>query len=648
MQNYRTLALNLTGITIILAAIIGLPNAVSSVSPAQESPNNQNSIFLPMVAQSGDATSNNNTNATPTASPTVSPTATSTATPDPAETLSNWWVPNEHLLLWKPTTVAANMNNQVPNQWTLEYDILNLAGLVNNGKEASADAILESFRANPAIDIVEPNYIYTSTQVTAERAPSEFIPNDPRQNEQFAWELLQAYDAWDVTQGDASTVIAVIDTGVDLDHPDLADKLVDGFDFVDRDNQPDDGNLHGTHVAGTAAALTNNALDGAGACPNCSIMPVRALNDEGSGNLADIAAAIVFAANNNADVINMSLGAPARSFILEQAVDRAFQNGAFLTCAAGNENSGVPSFPAAFDNCVSVAATTNIDQRSGFSNFGDTVELAAPGSAILSTSPGGQMTTLDGTSMASPHVAGLAGLLSSLGLSNTEIRTRLCETADAIPGTGQFWQCGRINMLKAVDPNAGSEPTVTPPAATPTDTPTATPSPTSTPTASPTATTPPTVEPNETLDPYGNDPIQDGGFENGDGWTYSDPAIRATAWPISGQYSAALGGESGSDDVIEQTVTVPASGQLSYAWLAAASYGGYSSVSRADRLVLEVELADGSNAAFTLAHPPREEGWRTPTVDLSEFAGQSVTLRFRVQINSGSSTTFVVDDVELK
>lgn len=644
MKNYPTLALNLTGITIILAAIIGLPQAVSSVSPAQESPDNQNSVFLPMVAQSGDATSNN-TNATPT----VAPTATPTATPDPAETLSSWWIPNEHLLLWKPTPVAAaNTVTQAPNQWALEYDILNLAGLVDNGKEASADAILESFRANPAIDIVEPNYVYTSTQVTAESAPNAFIPNDPRQDEQFAWELLQAYDAWDVTQGDASTVIAVIDTGVDLDHPDLVNKLVPGFDFVDRDNQPDDGNGHGSHVAGTAAASTDNALDGAGACPNCAIMPVRALNDEGSGNLADIAAAIVFAANNNADVINMSLGAPARSVILEQAVDRAFQNGVFLTCAAGNENSGAPSFPAAFDNCVSVASTTNTDQRSGFSNFGDTVELAAPGSNILSTALGGQTTTLNGTSMASPHVAGLAGLLSSQGLSNTEIRTRLCETADPITGTGQFWQCGRINMLKAVDPNAGSEPTVTPPAATPTNTPTATPSPTSTPTASPTATTPPTAEPGETPNPYDDDPIQDGGFEIGNGWTYSDPAIRTTAWPISGQYSAALGGESNSADVIEQTVIVPADGQLSYAWLAAASYGGYSSVNRGDRLVLEVELEDGSNAAFTLAHPPREEGWRNLTVDLSEFAGQSVTLRFQVQINSGSSTTFIVDDVELK
>lgn len=550
---------------------------------------------------------------------------------------SNWAVRGQHLILWQNDS-AGPASEQV-GQWSLNYDILDVSGLIDAGQEAAAEAVVESFRASSNVSIVEPNYVYTSTGDLEAGILDEFIPNDPRQGQQFAWALIDGYEAWDITQGDASTVIAVIDTGVDLDHPDLVDKLVGGFDFVDDDELADDGNGHGTHVAGTAAASTDNGIDGAGTCPNCSIMPLRALNNQGSGSLADIAAAVEFATNNGADVINMSLGARAQSAILQRAVAGAFQRGVFLACAAGNDNSSELSFPAGFDGCMSVASVTQSDSRSSFSNFGETVEVAAPGSDILSTVPGGQTGSLNGTSMASPHVAGLAGLLSSQGLDNEEIRERLCDTAVPIAGTGEFWTCGRINMLAAVSNGEQTpDPDVTP-------TPSPTPSPTASPTASPTPS--PMPDPAETPIPSA-DPIVDGGFEEIDGWTLSDPAIRSSQRPVSGQFSARLGGENDSTDLAEQTVVIPDGGQLSYAWIASDIYGyGVGRLDESDRLLLELTFDDGVEAQVVLQHPSRQGQWFRPVIDLSEFAGESVVLRFRAETNGSSPTVFFVDDVTM-
>ena len=365
-------------------------------------------------------------------------------------------------------------------------------------------------------------------------------------------------------------------------------------------------------------------------------MPVRALNAEGSGSLADIAEAINFATDNGADVINMSLGASARSAILERAVNRAWDSGVFVTCAAGNDNTDALSFPAGFDKCVSVASVTQADQRSSFSNFGETVELAAPGSNILSTFPDGQTNSISGTSMATPHVAGLAGLLSSLGLTNEEIRTRLCETAVAIAGTGTFWQCGRIDMLAAVSVDA---PAATPP-------PTATAQPTTAPTSLPTPT--PTATPNP-ADPNETPPLGDGGFEEGGVWSYSDPAIRSNERPLNGEFSARFGGKNSTIETVEQTVVVPANGQITYSWRSAGAtniYGYAGPVDVGDQLLLEIALQDGSGATFFLRHPPRLT-WARPTIDVSALAGKTVILRFRSITDDQTPTIFFVDDVGL-
>jgi subtilisin family serine protease len=225
-------------------------------------------------------------------------------------------------------------------------------------------------------------------------------------------------------------------------------------DYVGWDYSPDDGNGHGTHVAGTAAAETNNGTGGAGTCPNCRIMPVRVLDNNGSGSLSNVANGIAWASDNGAQVINLSLGGPG-STALQDAVNYAWNRGSFLACAAGNDgtSSTTNARPGAYTNCFAVASTTSSDSRSSFSNYGTWVEAAAPGSSIYSTWLGSSYNTISGTSMATPHVAGVAGLLRSQGLSNSAIRSRLCNTSDRIAGTGSLWSCGRVNAYRAVTNN---------------------------------------------------------------------------------------------------------------------------------------------------------------------------------------------------
>lgn len=333
---------------------------------------------------------------------------------------------------------------------------------------ATGDAARD-LSADPAIEYAEPNQIRRA----ADQQPNDpqpaapgrvllplittgtpaFSPNDPLRDQQYAWGTIGAYQAWASTQGSSAVVIAVIDTGAQLDHPDLQAKLVPGYDFVDSDSTPADGHGHGTHVSGSAAAITNNGEGVAGTCPQCRIMPLRVLNDSGNGSLFDEVQAIYYAADHGAQVINMSLGDISTDQTEADAVNYAWNKGVFLACAAGNQGTnGTPAFyPAAYDRCFAVAATTESDTRAGFSNYGPWVELAAPGSNIFSTWPGSGYTFLSGTSMATPHVAGAAGLLASQGLSNSQIWARLQSSADPIAGTGTYWSAGRLNLLRAVN-----------------------------------------------------------------------------------------------------------------------------------------------------------------------------------------------------
>jgi len=222
-------------------------------------------------------------------------------------------------------------------------------------------------------------------------------PDDPYYSTMFAsshygnvdqWGPLavSAPTAWDLTLGDPNVVIAIVDTGVDSSHPDLASKIVGQYSYVG--NNAKDGFGHGTHCAGIAAAATNNDVGIAGMCPNCGILSVKVLNDQGAGYMSDVASGITYAASHGARVISLSLGGSGRSDTMRSALQYAVANNALPVCAMGNSNasSSTPE-PAYWYDCLSVIATDQNGARASFSNYGIKGDVAAAGVAILSTMP---------------------------------------------------------------------------------------------------------------------------------------------------------------------------------------------------------------------------------------------------------------------
>lgn len=303
-------------------------------------------------------------------------------------------------------------------------------------------AAVEALRRLPGVAYVEPNY---SVQIMGR-------PDDPDVPVQWHLDAIEAPAAWDISTGDG-VVIAVIDTGVDPEERDLKNKLVSGYDFVNRDSGPWDDQGHGTRIALIAAAAADNGYGGAGVAYDAQIMPLKALANTGSGTHAWIAKAIIWATDNGANVINLSIGGPYPSETLRDAVNYASRQGVLLVAAAGNESSNVPVYPAAYDPVLAVAGTSRDQQRAGFSNWGDHVSVAAPGTNILVTH-GGSHRAGSGTSLAAPQVAGVAALVLSRnqGLSAGQVRDVIQTTAEDLgnPGWDPFYGFGQVNAYQAV------------------------------------------------------------------------------------------------------------------------------------------------------------------------------------------------------
>ena len=364
--------------------------------------------------------------------------------------------------------------------------------------------IAKEYSKDHNIIYAEPNYIYHSL----------VIPDDPYFDIQWALNQdndcdIDAPEAWDIETGDENVVIAILDTGVDWDHPDLADNIwinpgedlngncivdpsdfnnidddkngfiddIRGYDFVNTtnsvasgedgtipDNNPMDFHGHGTHCSGIASAVTNNNEGIAGVCWNCSIMPVRvgykALSGLGTMDLDDCAYGLVYAADNGADVISMSWGGNSESQLEKDAIDYAYNKGVVLVAAAGNNNADLdnyplPFLPAEYENVIAVAATDSTDNRAKFSNYGFQIDVAAPGVNIYSTFPNNSYKKTNGTSMACPYVAGLTALILSKkpDLNPMEIRTIIHSSTDTI-NTDKYVGFGRINAYNALQKTA--------------------------------------------------------------------------------------------------------------------------------------------------------------------------------------------------
>lgn len=358
--------------------------------------------------------------------------------------------------------------------------------LLKTSPDTVIPAMAAEYQNNPAVEYAEPNYL----------ARAQMVPNDPLYPQQWSHKVTGAEQGWDYQTGSANVVIAIIDTGIDYNHEDLAANiwrdsqgnpgrdfvdidtgmyigagftLFTGEDYTGIDDDPSDYFGHGTHCAGIAGAKGNNGVGISGVCQHCKIMAVRAgfsINYLGESEVGlfeddDIVNAVRFAADNGADIISMSLGGSEFSQLLKEAIAYAYSQGVILIAAAGNKNSDVENYPAAYDGVISVAATAQDNTKAGTSNFGKWVDVAAPGDMILSTVPkvGGILSDAsgymfqDGTSMACPYVAGIVGLLLSKNplWSAEDIKQILMQNTDAILSQEYYIGTGLVNIQKILE-----------------------------------------------------------------------------------------------------------------------------------------------------------------------------------------------------
>lgn len=415
--------------------------------------------------------------------------------------------------------------------------------------DTTLENAMAAYESNPDVLYVEPDYRISlspietagrSVEMQSLQVSAATYPNDPGFPNQ--WGLhntgqtpyygtpgadISAPLAWSGTTGSPSVIVAVVDTGVDYNHPDLSANIwrntgetlngkdddgngyiddIRGWNFVSNSNDPMDDNGHGTHCAGTIAAIGNNGAGIAGVAWNVKIMPLKFLDSKGSGYTSDAISAILYANRMGVPIISNSWSGTGYSQSLSDAIAAS---SAVVICAAGNSGANSdtnPQYPGAYtsSNIISVAATNFHDQLASFSNYGVvSVDLAAPGVDIYSTAQSGQYKSLSGTSMAAPYVTGVAALIKSQNpsMNTAQIKSRILGTVDVISSlSGKVATGGRLNAAKAL----GISPTPTPtptPTQTPSPTPTPTPSPTPTVTVTPTPTPTPSPTPTVTITP---------------------------------------------------------------------------------------------------------------------------------------------------
>ncbi|MEB3196024.1 MAG: S8 family peptidase [Candidatus Sericytochromatia bacterium] len=360
---------------------------------------------------------------------------------------------------------------------TSQREIGTLAlGVLALPSQLTAEAAIGKLQGHPAVDFVEPDYLYSLPNRPATRRAASIrrslsaVGASALSPFGDLWGLgkISLPAVWNAHSGHPAVTVAVIDTGVDAMHPDLAGTIVPGTSLIGGSTGPQDDHGHGTHVAGVIAA---NRMDGRGVygvAPACRIMPVKVLNHEGKGDTGDIVAGLIWAVNHGAKVVNMSLGGTGGSRALMEAVRYAQSKDVLVVAAMGNEGENAQEYPAGYPGVMAVGATDDADRLADFSNYGSWISVAAPGVAILSTLPTQTVSVnrnegksrnqdlMDGTSMAAPFVAGLAALVRSAypQLTAPQVKVRIERSADDLGAKGfdERFGWGRINAQKALAP----------------------------------------------------------------------------------------------------------------------------------------------------------------------------------------------------
>lgn len=334
---------------------------------------------------------------------------------------------------------------------------------VFRSRSIDTEQLMRYFRQRYNPYYAEPHYYYmtnwntppTQTDQTAVNV-KPIIPNDALYSE-YQWNLptIQTERGWSMERGSNEVLVAVLDTGVQADHPDLKGQLAAGTNIVDKEAAPDDDVGHGTHVSGIIAAAVNNGEGVAGLSWYNKVMPVKVLDNSGAGTTYSVAEGIIWATDHGAKVINMSLGNYASAEFLHDAIRYAYDHDVVLIAASGNDNTNRPGYPAAYPEVFAVAATDYDGSKASFSNYGDYIDVAAPGASIASTYPGSQYAALSGTSMASPHVAALAALIRSKNpeLTNEQVMQLMRDTSTDLgtPGKDDYFGYGQIDVVKALE-----------------------------------------------------------------------------------------------------------------------------------------------------------------------------------------------------
>ena len=351
--------------------------------------------------------------------------------------------------------VVSSVQGKVVNTVSIKGEVI---AIVADVPSNAISSLVKDVQTSNLAQYVEPNVKFQA----------QFIPNDPYWTYQWGPQKIEADYAWNTTIGNHSVLVAVIDTGIDYTHPDLSENYIAlGHDWVNDDDDPLDDNGHGTHCVGIVAAVLNNAVGIAGIA-NVSVMAEKGLDAYGYGTEDDLANAIIDAVDNGADILSNSWGGSDDSILIHDAVRYAYDNGVLVVAAAGNDATSSKLYPAAYDEVVAVTATDSSDYPASFTNFGDWVDVAAPGVDIYSTLPTYHVTLndppysrslnydyLSGTSMACPHAAAEAALIWSQFPNATQdwVRAQLRYTGDDLgdPGFDEYYGYGRINAKNAVE-----------------------------------------------------------------------------------------------------------------------------------------------------------------------------------------------------